>query len=96
MNTNDLKGSEKQIAWATEIRANYTKQLTALKDMMAAAKADMSDPRRAGMIAKLDAVAAVTSAAWWIDNRHYLKVGCPQDLANGTLRCILDGDVKMP
>ena len=91
-----LTGTDNQITWVAEIRTAYTTQLSALKSAMVASGADMSDPRRSDMIAKLDAVAAVSSAAWWIDNKSYLAVRSVAELANGTLKNIIAGAVKLP
>lgn len=71
----NLKGTEKQIAWATQIRETELKKLTDKFDMM------MQDPKaaadKAGMTAmkeSIEAVAAHEQAAWWIDNKDCIRV----------------------
>lgn len=63
----DLEGSDKQIAWAEEIRGKYMPQLDAERQGCADHGAN------AEQLAKIDTVLAwlrgQKSAAWWIDHR---------------------------
>lgn len=54
--TTQLKGSEKQVAWALDIRSN------AMQSLKAACKPEVMPE-----VAKT--VESISSAAWWIDNR---------------------------
>jgi len=69
-----LEGSEKQIAWATKIRAEIIAELRAQRAAIAtiALKVAGNAQAEAGIAAAyaaIDAAGAKTSAAWWIDNR---------------------------
>lgn len=67
-----LKGSEKQIAWASDIRA---KAAVVAKRLL-----DMAQPgKRAEAEAIINRVLNQESAAWWIDNRA--SFGSEKDLA---------------
>lgn len=70
-----LSGSEKQVAWATTIRAGLVAGVMAERDTFLALgrRQGASDERIAEQMAlfdrAVDAVRGQTSAAWWIDHR---------------------------
>ncbi|GHE51153.1 hypothetical protein GCM10019059_07970 [Camelimonas fluminis] len=69
-----LEGSEKQVAWATEIRATIIADLKAQRAAIGAIAQRMAgnaaaEAGIAAAYAAMDAAAAKTAAAWWIDNR---------------------------
>lgn len=75
----EITGSEKQIAWATEIRDEVLRALAAIvdpntytthKDMVGKLESDADTTRVARATAMV--LASVSSAKWWIDNRDYL------------------------
>lgn len=68
--TSNLTGTEKQITWATDIRAQIlaTARVAEVEAMIAALAS--RQPAQTAAVAKaLDIVKGETSAAWWIDNR---------------------------
>lgn len=62
-----LIGSEKQIAWAEQIRANMLEGLRKFKTNLAAARATMPPDRVEAMENALTAIAQENHASWWID-----------------------------
>lgn len=77
-NLPELEGSEKQIAWATSIRAKFEKEIgnfvAGLEKMLEELKASgEATPAHTAHIAKCHKVMAKmlseTSCRWWIDNR---------------------------
>lgn len=63
-----LTGSEKQVAWAEDVRAMHVGELTGWRED-AVADGDTEDAAR--FAAALAGVGRVTSAKWWIDRRFY-------------------------
>lgn len=66
-----LTGTEKQIAWALEIRLqmiNAYDQFTT--QMMRQAKPGMEELARGRFAVVRERLLGKTAAAWWIDNRH--------------------------
>ena len=87
-------GSEKQIAWATDIRARVINEINAyIAESMAkhaAAFAALTDEQRAQIDADRAraqaAIDAKTDARWWInDARHMSGKSVMSSAANGTL-----------
>lgn len=63
-----LTGSDKQIAWAEQIRAQAAKSLCAVKEHVAANHD--KDPANADkLLATIDSTLAQTESRYWIDNR---------------------------
>jgi len=62
----ELEGSEKQKAWALDIRATWLRRMAE----NAARYGDKAEMVREALI---EAAASRLSAAWWIDNRHNLN-----------------------
>ena len=67
-NLPELTGSEKQIAWATDIRAKAAPVIAAMQARIKE-HAKKSPNQTAAMQIVLDELRAQTSAKWWIDNR---------------------------
>lgn|SRR5690606_10253652 len=66
-----LKGSEKQVRWAEEIKAAKITEMNAWLDE-AAAEAGVSVEEREAMRAKiLEVMEGQVYASWWIDKRGY-------------------------
>lgn len=59
----DLVGSDKQIAWARDLRSLF---FASISRKLISAGSSMADPKVAPRLAK---VAAESSAKFWIDNR---------------------------
>jgi hypothetical protein len=69
----ELDGTPAQVAWAVTIRHNV---LQAMQDRLTAAIA--ADPALAGdILSTIDAMAAETSASWWINNGRGITVYQP-------------------
>lgn len=71
-----LVGSEKQVSWASTIRAALLKEAEALDAKLGAKRAELAQAPDEVKAAQLDAVAVAldvlrgkTAAKWWIDNR---------------------------
>jgi hypothetical protein len=66
----ELKGSEKQVVWATRIRADVLKEVDELRQKFERA---LTEAARSKFLEIFDSWAdglkATTSASWWIDNR---------------------------
>jgi hypothetical protein len=93
-----LTGSEKQVAWANEIRsatmAALAAHLPAAMEVLSAqvANGDAKARRRLAIARGLEAaLAQQTSASWWLANRHYiaLAVDPRPDMANYNVRKVL-------
>lgn len=78
-----LTGSEKQIAWATDIRARFIE----LRAQLMKGCKDPDDPRMKQMVDMLDRFENQSSAAWWIDNRDSWTT--PKELAGAIISEIL-------
>ena len=63
-----LTGSDKQVAWATKIRAGKLQGVRSFLDAAASKAADAS-VARATADKLIGALAAVDGASWWIDRR---------------------------
>jgi hypothetical protein len=76
-----LTGSEKQIAWATEIRTNL---LAGFADLIAVTKNAAETARQTGSAteeniqkaialveSRISDTLAINKASWWIDNKSY-------------------------
>lgn len=87
-----MQGSEKQINWATAIKAKYDAALTQLREIAGAENIE----KQKSHFDLMDQVSAVTSAAWWIDNKAFLEVADYKDLARGTLPNLVKGHLKLP
>ncbi|TAN00951.1 MAG: hypothetical protein EPN45_13545 [Rhizobiaceae bacterium] len=59
-----LEGTEKQVQWGEQVRSDALRELKSSID-------DGWDPRLADIIVRF--CGRVTSAKWWIDNRHLLR-----------------------
>ena len=79
-----LKGSEKQVAWATEVRNNYIELLKPLLDRLqkgvdfARANGKSEETIAEGIAlfqSKVDKTFSQTRASWWIDCRSYAIEG---------------------
>lgn len=68
----DLEGSERQIAWATKIRAQWMPLIDAVVSRMIA---DPLVEDKAEMHAAYAALQAQSNAAFWIDNRYQDEIG---------------------
>lgn len=80
-----LIGSEKQIAWATDIRTTLVGYLDrCLEDREPHDDLPSFGVTAERLSALRDEALAQTSAAWWIDRRHYDKVGFTKKLVAGT------------
>lgn len=79
-----LTGTDKQIAWATDLRTTRLDYLdhclTTLTDGPVTWLADLGLTPEA-LTALRAELLAIPSAAWWIDRRHYDKVGFLQKIA---------------
>jgi hypothetical protein len=76
----ELVGSEKQIAWATEIRE---RGLAGMRKSFAAAIA--ARPAAADVLNSwVERVEAQTNAGWWIDNRSYFETAHEPALMGST------------
>lgn len=64
-----LTGSDKQVAWANQIRGKFLAELDGIKAQAAAAGQDWDSPVAAETRALVDKVLAHTDSSWWIDNR---------------------------
>jgi hypothetical protein len=64
-----LAGSDKQIKWATDIRANILNNMYTVEKMIAKANTD-NDPRLDIYTQALDCIKSQSQASWWIDNRN--------------------------
>jgi len=64
----ELTGSEKQIAWASEIRAEAIAAIAAIIEAEGDNDGDYVTPELA---------ATITEARWWIDNREQTPVANP-------------------
>lgn len=62
-----LQGSEKQVAWAEQIRAQAIQAVDAL--LAQQGDAQREDPRWAKLEAAVAALRGQAQAAWWIDHR---------------------------
>ena len=62
-----LQGTEKQVAWAEQIRAQAIQAVDAL--LAQQGEAQREDPRWARLEAAVAALRQQAAAAWWIDNR---------------------------
>lgn len=63
----ELTGSEKQIAWATKIRADFFRQVRQkMEETEAAGKTVGENYKRV-----VEEITGRTSSSWWIDNRVY-------------------------
>jgi len=69
-NLPELTGSEKQIAWANQIRGKVLAELAELKQQAAAAGNDWDGAEAATVRGLVDQILAHTAASWWIDNRN--------------------------
>lgn len=77
-----MNGSEKQIKWAEDIKANVMSGMEAYREMLAARfvrrNLDESNPRRIEQTEAFDTCkaffAAQTEAKWWIDNMRSADV----------------------
>jgi hypothetical protein len=68
-----LVGTEKQIKWAEKIREKALINIENYKQILSEATEDeISAEERNAAISTLDAIAAETSAAVWIDQREWL------------------------
>lgn len=66
-----LTGSEKQIAWATDIRAEQIAQLdTTMADVRARTVATAPAWATTAIETAAEATRRQVTASWWIDNRH--------------------------
>jgi hypothetical protein len=65
-----LIGSPKQIAWATDIRAEFIKVVKSLKEQSAG---NADDKRVQDIYSFLDSTIKNKEAKWWIDNRSTLS-----------------------
>jgi len=61
----ELNGSEKQIAWAEQIRAE---QIHLLMDQITTG--NVKDAKKGEYLGLVQALADVTAAKWWIDYRY--------------------------
>lgn len=63
-----LTGSEKQIAWAEDIRERLVPELLEVRKKYSEARnsSELGDT----IVAGIDAILGVTSAKWWIDHRN--------------------------
>lgn len=69
----DLTGTEKQVAWAEQIRAKFAADLTTLRERLAAGQQPGYSRRFLAVYEEELAVieqqaAAHTAASWWINN----------------------------
>lgn len=71
-----MNGSEKQIQWATKIRAQFIADVQAEQERQQprADKAGQGEQWRATMAQVVALAEAQDSAAWWIDNRDKLSI----------------------
>lgn len=61
-----LQGSEKQVRWAEQVRAELLTGADAIRDRLSNAP---NETHRAAVADALAAIEAETAAGWWIDNR---------------------------
>lgn len=88
-----MQGSEKQVAWANEIKAVYVAALDAL---LATPRTAEFTPAQQELFAKLERIPEIDDAKWWIDNRSYLQPKSAQSLANATAANLFRGDFSLP
>jgi len=94
-----LKGSDKQIAWATTIRAGIAADLGAQRAAIAAIAPKVAGNAEAeagiaAAYAAMDAALAQTSAAWWIDNRTTGRVAVAALTDNANARALITRSLK--
>jgi hypothetical protein len=67
----ELQGSEKQVRWALQIRAERWAEYSALLQRLdeATPKSEKDERKKAALISGVDAVMARDDAGWWIDMR---------------------------
>jgi hypothetical protein len=92
-----MKGTEKQVAWAKDIREQFNQNtlgadnLGGTEEIRAKNLADMKEmaPKSAEMFLR---IMSVDDAKWWIENRDYLKNFTPRKLLKMEAR----GQFSMP
>jgi len=74
--TVDLKGSEKQIAWAEEIRGKWVNEGHEIieQNLIDAVIPATMPEYRDKIIEAVRNIKTISDAKWWIDNRAYLQV----------------------
>lgn len=67
-----MKGTEKQVKWAEDIKAHWT---DAAEKVLASLVLPLAKPEAAGEVADTIAnIKTIDDASWWIDNRRLLEV----------------------
>ncbi len=79
-----LTGSDKQVSWATSVRAQQLTKI-AMEIERAVANCDATDPAQAAAIARIEAAVATikqqSAAGWWIDRRDQPAIIMVRDAA---------------
>ena len=82
----ELKGSEKQIAWAIRIREKKADALEDLRDRVIRTVEKHPERKEAEdeMLAAIERIMAHDKAAWWID----MRFDTPDMMVNGTIKAM--------
>jgi len=87
----NLTGTEKQIAWATEIRSDITRSIhQTIADLKAIPKQAYGAK---GLVAFQAALESVSDASWWIENREQVdprgRSASPRNMKSTVVWCHL-------
>lgn len=91
-NTNQLTGSEKQIACASQIRTTFIAAFSEIKATCPTENLEKAKP----MFDALQSMADVTISSWWIENRAFLEVSKARELGTATLPNFFKGVFRLP
>jgi hypothetical protein len=82
-----LTGSDKQIAWASDIRAHVLREFDAAKAKIAEAVARKPNAAKVpAVLAEIDKMRKNTSAKWWIESGRYVTA---QEIIHTAVKAVI-------